>query len=83
MVRQVAFGRWSCTATLWRAISFGVGFALIGLTMIVLAIGAAGIAPVVPHPEGDVPVAAHAGANHRLEIYQDRAEALGAALPVP
>lgn len=68
---------------LWRAISLGFGFALIGLTMMVLAIGAAGVAPVSPHPGSDAPVAAHATPAHRLEIYQDPAEAFGAALPAP
>ena len=68
---------------LWRAIGFGLGFALIGLTMMVLAIGAASIAPVSPHPTDDAPVAAHALPTHRLEIYQDPAEAFGAALPAP
>jgi hypothetical protein len=68
---------------LWRAIGTGLGFGLIGLAMMALAVGAASVAPPAVHSDGDAPVLAHATPKHRLEIYQDPAEALGAALPVP
>jgi hypothetical protein len=68
---------------LWREIGIGLGFGLIGLAMMALAIGAAGVAPPAAHSDGAAPVVVHATANHRLEIYQDPAELLGAALPVP
>lgn len=68
---------------LWRAIGTGLGFALIGLAMMVLAIGAVGIVPATPGPHDGAPVAAHALPTHRLEIYQDPAEAFGGAMPVP
>ncbi len=81
--RQAASRRWSRNWPLWRAISTGLGFALIGLAMMVLAIGAAGVASPASGLHGAVPVAAHAMPAQRLEIYQDPAGALTGVMPVP
>jgi len=82
-LNRAASRRWSCDAMLWRAIAGGLGLALIGLVMMALAIGAAGSAPPESGLRGDAPLVAQAIPNQRLEIYQDPAEALGWALPVP
>jgi hypothetical protein len=74
---------WSGGAALWRAIGLGLGFALIGMAMMVGVIGAAGVASHGPQPRVAAPVAALTAPGHRLEIYQDPAEALTGALPVP
>jgi|ERR1700721_2932607 hypothetical protein len=77
--------RWSsCNATLWRAIGTGLGFALIGLVMMVLAIGAAGVASPASGSRDDAPVAGpRAVGSHHLEAYRNPAEALTEAMPVP
>ncbi len=82
-LRRAAFHRWSCDAALWRAILTGLGFAAIGLLTMVLAIGAAGVAPLALHANGAAPVAGAAMADRRLEVYRNPAEALTAAMPVP
>jgi hypothetical protein len=74
--------RRSSGATLWRAIAAGLGFALVGLMMVV-AIGAIGVAPLPSQPPEGVPVGTHSVPNHRLAIYQDPAEAFGWAMPAP
>jgi hypothetical protein len=68
---------------LWRAIGIGSVFGLIGLVMMALTIGAAGVAPSAPDATASGPVVTHVAPTHRLEIYQDPTEAFGAALPVP
>jgi hypothetical protein len=70
-------------AALWRAIGLGLAFALIGMGMMIGAIGAAGVAAPVVGPRDVVSVVAPTTTGHRLEIYQDPAEALTGALPVP
>jgi hypothetical protein len=72
----------SCNVTLWRAIAAGLVFAVIGLSLVV-AIGAAGVAPLPAQPPEGVPVGTHAVPHHHLQIDQDPAEAFGWAMPVP
>jgi hypothetical protein len=74
--------RRSRNAMLWRAIGAGLALALIGLVMVV-AIGATDVGSVVSAPPEGVPVGTHPTPAHRLEIYQDPAEAFGWAMPVP
>jgi hypothetical protein len=84
----------SSNATLWRGIGVGLGFALIGLMMVV-AIGAIDAAAVVAappegvsvashpiQPEG-LPVGTHPVPARSLETFQDPAEAFGWAMPAP
>jgi len=82
-LRRAAFRRWSCNAILWRAILTGLGFAVIGLLMMVLALDAAGVASPTLRAPGDAPVVVSATPDRRLEIYQNPADALSAAMPVP
>ena len=72
----------SSNAVMWRAIGTGLAFALIGLMMMVFAIGAAGVAPAAD-PGRDTLAAAHAAPGHRVAIYQDQADALAVEMPVP
>ncbi len=81
--RRAAARRWSCSAMLWRAIGAGLGFALIGLVMMVLAIGAAGVAPLATAAWEDTPVLAQPIPNQRPAIYQEPARSLTWAMPVP
>jgi hypothetical protein len=78
-----AFRPWSCNAALWRAILTGLGFAVMGLVMMVLAIHGAGTAPSVAEPHAAPIAAGRAMSTLRLEIYQDPAETLISAMPVP
>lgn len=73
----------SCNATLWREIGIGLGFAFIGLTMMALAIGAAGVTPSASAPHGDASAAAQATSHHRPEIHPDPAGSLTEVVPVP
>lgn len=81
--RGAAFRRWSRNVALWRAIGTGLGFAAIGLIIISLAIGAAGVAAPASGARVDAPVAARAIPNYRVEFYQEPPEALTGAMPVP
>jgi hypothetical protein len=58
-----------------------LGFAAIGLLMMSLAIGVAGVA--APASGVRVDAAARAIPNHRVELYQEPPEALTVAMPVP
>ena len=78
-----ALRHWSRNAVLWRSIGTGLGFAAIGLMMISLTIGAAGVATPPMGARLDAPAAARAIPNHRVEVYQEPPEALTGAMPVP
>lgn len=79
---QIA-SRWSCNATMWRAIGAGLGFALIGLFMMVLAIGAAGVAPLASAARADALASAEPIPKLRPMIYQEPAKSFTWAMPVP
>ena len=59
-LRRALFGTRSCNAIMWREIATGLGFALVGLLMLAVALGAAGAAAPAPerpcgrpgHPPG-------------------------------
>jgi hypothetical protein len=82
-LRRAASRRWSCNATLWRAIGTGVGFALIGLTMMLLAIGAAGVAPAAQAPRGDGLGLAQPAQAQRPELYRGPGDPWISTMPVP
>ena len=83
MLRQAAGRQWSSNALVWRSIGVGIGFALIGLVMIALAISAASVAPPASVLRADSQLVAHGTPNHHPMIYPDPTEALGAAMMVP
>jgi len=80
---QDASRLWCGDGRLWRAIATGLGFALVALTMMALAIGAAGVAPPLPGLHGGVPVAVRALPDQPLGLYYEPALALTGAMPVP
>jgi hypothetical protein len=73
----------SCNATLWREIGIGLAFALIGLAMMALAIGAAGVAPPTSAAHGGASAAAQTASHHRPEVYPDPAGPVTEVAPVP
>lgn len=89
--RVVAAWRSSCDATLWREIVTGLGFALVGLLMLGVALGAAGsaapssaaLAASSSVGSSAAPGVAQAMPARHTAIYQNPAEALTDAMPVP
>ena len=67
---------------MWRAIGTGLGFALIGLAMMVLAIGAAGVVPPAQQP-GDAWALAQAMPAQRPEVHHGPGNAFASTMPVP
>ena len=82
-LRRAASRRWSGNAALWRAIGIGLGFAVIGLVMMVLAMSAAGVAPAAQQLHGDALALAQPMPAQRLEIYRGPGSPLISAMPVP
>jgi len=82
-LRCAASRRWSRNAALWRAIGTGLGFALVGLVMMVLAISAAGVAAPAQQPRGDALALAQPMPTQRPEIYHGPGNPLISTMPVP
>ena len=82
-LRWGADRHWSSNALMWRSIGVGIGFALMGLVMIALAISAASVAPPASELRADSQVVAHGTPNHHPTMYPDPTEALGGAMMVP
>lgn len=82
-VLRAASRRWSRNAALWRAIGSGLGFALIGLAMIVLAIGAAGVAPPAQQQAADPSALAQAMPAQRAEVHRMSGDSFASMMPVP
>jgi hypothetical protein len=68
---------------LWRAIGTGLGFAVIGLAMMLLAISAAGVAAPLQQPHGDALALVQPTPAQRLEIYRGPGNPLISTMPVP
>jgi hypothetical protein len=68
-------------SAVWWGIATGFALAVLGMVLI-LTVFSAGV-PAAPQSPAQAAVATHATHQHRLEIYQDPAEALTGALPVP
>lgn len=82
-LRRVLSRRWSSNAALWRAIGTGLGFAMIGLVMMALAISAAGVAPAAPQPRDDALALAQPASVQHPEIYHGAGNPLIGTMPVP
>lgn len=76
-------GRRRADALAWRAIGVAAVLAFLALTMMVLALGAAGVATPAAVGHRETQAVIRTGHDHRLEISQDRASALTGAMPVP
>lgn len=73
----------SSNALLWRAIATGLGFGIVGLLLMALALEAAGTAPAPRRADADIVGTASRPTPHRLEIYGDSSASLTGAMPVP
>ena len=78
--RRAVYRRRPFDAEVWRAIFTGLGFALVGMVMVALAIGATGVAQPVAGSHGDARAAAQAAASHRMQLYPDRADTFTGAV---
>ena len=83
ILRRAMSRRLSCNAALWRAIGIGLGFAVIGLAMMALAISAAGVAGSAQPPQDDALALAHSAPASHLEIYRAAGNPLASTMPVP
>jgi hypothetical protein len=68
---------------LWQAIGTGLGFALIGLAMMVLAISAAGVAPTAQQPDSGALALAQPAPPQHSEISHGPGNFLASTMPVP
>ena len=75
--------RRSPDAALWRAMATGFGFALVGLVMMALAIGAAGVAPAAADAQAGAPAIAQTLPGQHLEAYEAHPRTLIGEMPVP
>ncbi len=82
-LRRALFGTRSCNAIMWREIATGLGFALVGLLLLAGALGAAGAAAPAPDVHAAAPGILQAAPSRHSPIYQNPAEALTEAMPVP
>jgi hypothetical protein len=81
--RSVSRGR-SCNAALWRETATGLGFALVGLVILAAAFDAAGTAsPPSDALVATAPAIVRTAQPHQAAIWQNPAEGLIEAMPVP
>lgn len=82
-LRRAVFGRPSGDAAMWRSIVTGLTFAMIGLLMMAVALGAAGVASPSSSANAGAPDVVQTVPARHAVIYQNPAEALTDAMPVP
>ena len=82
-LRRTLFRPWSRNAIMWREIATGLGFALVALAMMAAALGAAGAVSPDSDVRAGAPDVVQTAPTRHSPIYQNPAEALPEAMPVP